>query len=327
MNLVNTHRRRVLRLTAALTLASSSGLPWAAPAPPTDSPSTAGFADLMPAFWKAYDSSRALPASDRARRLMAEFFEPNAAAYRLAGLTVTPQKVQAWLPAFDGLSEAARSLHRAFAAMYESQQALFQKALPDFEVKTSPVWLMPSLFVFDAHLEPQGPSQPLPLFFAPDGIVRYHGANADPAVLFAHEWFHCYHAQRAPLISLDPQPRLHEALWVEGLATYASERLIPEAALTQVLLDDAMLAATPPLQLQQAAHALLDRWDSQDSAALASFLDMGYRGDWPPRVGYYVGLLAARELGRNASLSVMAGWDRGALSERLRPIVHKLSGG
>lgn len=96
MNLVNTHRRRVLRLTAALTLASSSGLPWAVPAPSTDLPSTAGFTDLMPAFWKAYDSSRALPASDRAQRLMAEFFEPNAAAYRLAGLTVTPQKVQAW---------------------------------------------------------------------------------------------------------------------------------------------------------------------------------------------------------------------------------------
>ncbi|SEK78809.1 hypothetical protein SAMN05216359_10382 [Roseateles sp. YR242] len=281
----------------------------------------------MPAFWKPYDKGRALDSPQRVERLMSEFFEPNAAAYRLAGLTVTPQRVRAWLPKFDGMSDAARLLHRAFAAIYETQQGHFTQALPDSQVKVSPVWLMPSLFTFDAHLEPQGPGQPLPLFFAPDGILRFHGVDADLAVLFAHEWFHCYHALRAPLISLDPKPGVHEALWVEGLATYASQQLHPEATLTQVLLDDAALAATPPAVLQRAARAMLDVWESQDPAASTPFLDMGYRGDWPPRVGYYAGLLAAQQLGQRTSLQVMAGWDRGDLSHRLRPVIESLSKG
>lgn len=92
-----------------------------------------------------------------------------------------------------------------------------------------------------------------------------------------------------------------------------------------MLLDDARLAATPPALIRMATRAVLELWDREDPAASTPFLDTGYRGAWPPRVGYYVGLLAARQLGQNTSLQAMAGWDRGVLSKQLRPIVEALS--
>ncbi|OWQ85988.1 hypothetical protein CDN98_14870 [Roseateles terrae] len=294
-------------------------------AEPQPAPAAGGFTDLMPAFWKVYDGSVSLDTDPRVRRLMTDFFEPHSAAYRLAGLSVTPERVLRWLPKFDLMAEEVRQLHRRFPALYAAQCARFQRALPDFKVDASPIWLLPSLFSFDAHLESQGPNAPLPLFFGADGIQRWHGSGADPAVLFAHEFFHCYHAQRAPRISLEVHSRVHESLWVEGLATYASEQLNPGASLVQLLLDDEKLAAADPATLRRAAAALLDVWDSTEASAAQPFFDMGHHGDWPSRIGYYVGLLAARQLGRKASLQQLAGWDRGALSDALRPAVLALA--
>lgn len=55
------------------------------------------------------------------------------------------------------------------------------------------------------------------------------------------------------------------------------------------------------------------------------FFDMGGHGPWPSRIGYYVGLLAARRLGREQSLQQLAAWDRGLLSQALRPAVLELA--
>ncbi len=303
-------------VTPSLSIAAAQAQSEAAPA---------GFNDLMPAFWKAYDGSRSEDMELRVQRLIADFFTPHSNAYRAAGLSVTPERVRRWLPKFDAMAEDVRQLHRQFPALHASQRSRFQRALPDFQVDASPVWLLPSLFSFDAHLESQGPNAPLPLFFGPDGIQRWHGTGADPAVLFAHEFFHCYHAQRAPRISLDTRTPVHESLWIEGLATYASEQLNPGASLAQVLLDDEKLAAADAATLRRAAASLLDVWDSTTPSDAQPFFDMGGHGPWPSRIGYYVGLLAARRLGRETSLQQLAGWDRGTLSEALRPAVTALA--
>ncbi len=258
----------------------------------------------MPDFWLAYDAGRARELPARAQKLVDLFFQPHAAEYRQAGVDATIRRVTTWLPQFDAIAVDVRALHERFTTTYARNLTRFRTALPDFDGRASPVVLLPSLYHFDAHLQPDG--QRLPLFFGPDGIVRFHGPGADLGVLFAHELFHCYQAQKNPSMSLDEHAPVFASLWIEGVATYASERINPDAPLLHVLLDDTRLAGIATPTLKEVAQSLITHLDATDDAAQTPFFDRGYRGDWPPRTGYYVGLLAARKLGESMTLRQMA---------------------
>ena len=295
-------RRNLRRRDCLAALAFAALGPRAAMAAPE--PSSSGLRDCMPDFWAAYDAdlTRELPA--RAQGLVDAFFQPHAADYRRAGVDLTIRRITVWLPQFDAMAVDVRALHERFTAGYASNLARFRTALPDFDGRASPVELLPSLNYFDAHLQPDG--QRLPLFFGPDGIVRIHGPGADLRVLFTHDLFHCYQAQKNPAMSLDENAPVFASLWMEGVATYASEHLNPDASLLHVLLDDARLAGTNTATLKKVALSLLTHLDATDDAAQRSFFVLSYQGDWPPRAGYYVGLLAARKLGETMTLRQMA---------------------
>lgn len=302
-----TTRRHCLQAALALSLALRHGLSEAAP--------TGAATDLMPDFWRVYDASHALRLPARAHLLRREFFQSNEPIYRLAGMTLPDDAaIERWLSSFDGIAQSVRDMHRRFALELAHHGAAFRRALPDFDPQRSPVYLLPSVYRFDAHLEPQ--TDGLPLFFAPDGIVRHHGADADLSVLFSHEMFHCYQGQMNPGMAQDPQPPVFVNLWVEGGATCASERLNPRASLRHVLLDDDVLLREGPRTAPRVATALLDRIDATDAATLKSFFSMGWRGEWPARAGYYVGLLVAREWARTMSLQQLAAMPREQVLER-----------
>ncbi len=260
--------------------------------------------DHMPAFWQAYDAHPDGPPDARAQALVQAFFAPRAADYRRAGVPATPDRVARWLPTFDAMAADVRDVHRRFGDGYARHLAGFRAALPDFDGQASPVALLPSLLHFDAHLQPDGAQ--LPLFFGPDGIVRFHGAGADLGVLFAHELFHCYQAQMNPSMCLAEHPPVYAGLWIEGTATYASERLQPGASLLHVLLDAPELLAMDAAAVRTVARALLAHLDRTDDAAQALFFDAGTHGDWPPRAGYLVGLHCARRVGEALALPAMA---------------------
>lgn len=298
-------RRHVLTLLAA-TLSRPARAGGSTAEPAVDGSSGQDrFVDLMPEFWAVYDGHAGEALALRSQALFDAFFRPHADAYRRAGLEVKPGDVVRWLPGFDRRATAARAVHRRFAGAYAGNVGRFRSALADFDGRASPVTLLPSLMHFDAHLEPDGAR--LPLFFGPDAIVHYHGADADLDVLFSHELFHCYQGQRNPAMCLDPEAPLYVSLWMEGTATWASEHLNPDASPRHVLLDDALLARAAPSQLRAAAQAMLSTLDARDQATQALFFDSGHHGaGWPPRAGYAVGLQVARDLGATMSLPQMA---------------------
>ncbi|HET7863841.1 MAG TPA: hypothetical protein VFL86_05480 [Burkholderiaceae bacterium] len=271
--------------------------------------------DLMPNFWHTYDAGRALQMPERAEGLRREFFEPHADTYRQAGSKLPDDAaIGRWLASFDGIAPSVRDMHHRFAHELARHSAAFRIALPDFDPQRSPIYLLPSMDRFDAHLEPH--ANGLPLFFAPDGIVRYHGAGADLSVLFTHEIFHCYQGQMNPGMTQDTRAPVYVNLWVEGGATYASERLNPQASLHHVLLDDDVLLREGPGTATRVAKALLDRIDATDDATLNSFFSMGWRGPWPARAGYYVGLLVARDWARTMDLQALAAMPRERVREQ-----------
>ncbi|MFL6698314.1 MAG: hypothetical protein ACJ8GJ_14220 [Vitreoscilla sp.] len=282
------------------------------------------FLDLMPDFWTVYAEPSSENLQERAQRLFDGFFRKHREVYRLAGVETKLDDVVRWLPGFDSRAPAAHVVHTRFASDYAGNSGRFRSALPDFDDRASPVTLLPSLMHFDAHLEPNGTS--LPLFFGPDAIVYFHGADADLAVLFSHELFHCYQGQKNPAMCLDPAAPLYASLWMEGTATYASERLNPGASPLHVLLDDAALAHLDMSSRRAAAQAMLSHLDARDEATQSLFFETSHHGDgWPPRVGYAVGLQIARGLGAAMSLQQMAALPAPGVRETLAHALQQLA--
>ncbi|MEH6418145.1 hypothetical protein [Pseudomonas sp. CGJS7] len=308
-------RRDLLRLSALTALLAFTGQ---LPAADTQSPT-----DLMPAFWRAYDAGR--DADDRAQALHDAFFVPNAELYAGAGLKPTLERLNGWLPKFDAIAADTRRMSDEFGDHYRRHSEHFQREFPDFQRERAPIYLMPSLLMFDGHLRPWRGK--LPLFVGIDGIVRYHGADANLSVFLDHESFHLYHGQHQPELVMDDTPPIYGSLWMEGLATYVSERLNPDASRLRVLLDDQKLAAVDDAGVRPLAAKLLAVLDSRAEDDANRFFGAGYKGPEPARSGYLVGLTVAREIGRERTLAELAKIPmpqvRELLQQRLRDLANE----
>lgn len=141
-------RRQLLR---AVLLSPLLALPFPGRGQPRQQGGT-GLIDLMPAFWRDYDATQTAP--DRVAALHSRFFLPHAPEFAGAGLRPDAGRIAAWLPAFDAMAAQVRALHAGFGAHYARHVAHFHAAFPDFRRERAPIYLMPSLFAFDGHLQP-----------------------------------------------------------------------------------------------------------------------------------------------------------------------------
>jgi hypothetical protein len=277
----------LLKITAALlTAADSRAIAASVPG---------SIIDLMPDFWSVYDPVAKAPIKDQSAALTQRFFAVHKALLARAGIHhLDAEIIEAWLGKVSPMIPAIRRLHRRFANDYGAYTRRFVGAFPDFDKAAAPTFLIPSLFHFDAHLEPSDGQ--LPLFFGMDGIVKYHGENANLSVLFAHETYHCYQSQKNPSVMMAHKVPLFAGLWVEGGATWVSEKLNPNASVLNVLLDDKALAAMTGGQIKITANTMLAKFDSTEDADAASFFSAGRTGAWPARAGYLFGLHIARRI-------------------------------
>lgn len=286
--------------------------------------------DHMAPFWPLYDAARTLPAQRRAASLLARYFEPRRALYGMAGIPMPDAaRIGRWLAGFDPTAAAVRQTHARFAADFGRVRGRFLAACPDFDGAASPVYLLPSLGWFDGHLEPNGSTAPL--FFGLDQIVRVYGTHAELGVLMSHEIFHCYQGQGNPALFLAKTSPLYATLWSEGSAVYASERLNPSATLDGLLMHQQTLLRDGPAAAPGAAAALRARLDSSDPADATAFFAVNDARSrpappWPDRIGYYVGLLCARDIGRSMSLHDIAFLPADEMRNRLDGALARLAG-
>lgn len=308
-----------------LLLCSLAGAPFCrAAVSPAPASATFPLNDHMAAFWPLYDAAQKLPAERRAAWLLERFFEPRRALYRSASIRLPDAaRLGRWLAGFEPTAPAVRQTHARFAAEFARVGADFQAACPDFDATVSPVYLLPSLGWFDGHQESDGTS--LPLFFGIDQIVRLHGPDAALGVLMSHEIFHCYQGQGNPALFLAKTPPLYATLWGEGTAVYASERLHPSAALGDLLLHQEALLRDGPGVAPRVAAALRERLDSPDPADAMPYFMLGAKRTWPDMIGYYVGLLCAREIGRGMSLHDIAFLPADQVRARLDEALMRLA--
>ena len=97
-----------------------------------------------------------------------------------------------------------------------------------------------------------------------------------------------------------------DSYWGEGLATYASQQLNPQADLATIL-GSATLASSCEGRLKPLARLLLENLDATEKTPFMEWMSNQARSsDVPGRGGYYFGWRVATALGRERSLGVLA---------------------
>jgi hypothetical protein len=119
-------------------------------------------------------------------------------------------------------------------------------------------------------------------------------------VFLTHEFFHRYHFQAAGFSDdLEDRQQIWRNLWAEGLATYMSEVLTPDATATDALMLPKDLAQRAGPFIARMAAELLGGLDGMDEQLFTVYFTSNPRVDrhgLPPRAGYFMGYVVARRL-------------------------------
>ena len=193
----------------------------------------------------------------------------------------------------------------------------FAPARRHFEAAFGPVHSNQPVFVLNSLGELDGGIRKLnghsTLLFGADVIAEFHSGR-DMTAFFYHELFHLYH---------EPQVEncltVRCSLWAEGLATYVSSKLAPDAGDDELILN-LPEPIRPAVEANRGAAvcAIVRRLDSTTNQDFSAF----FQGDdrlsgFPSRMGYYVGFLVASDIGRTHSMKQMAAMSM----EEARPLI------
>jgi hypothetical protein len=151
------------------------------------------------------------------------------------------------------------------------------------------------------------------------------------AVFFTHEFFHRYHFEAAGFSDdLEDRQEIWRNLWAEGLATYMSEVLTPNAtAADALMLPRDLEQRAQPLTARMAAE-LLGGLDGTDEKLFSKYFTTGTgveRHGIPPRAGYYVGYIVVRQLAGRYSLEQLAHLKGEKLHREIEQTLRALAAG
>jgi hypothetical protein len=258
--------------------------------------------DLIPQAMQVLADHR-LNEAARATRFLDSFIAANPQVYQRPQLWQFNQKTALdYIEKVRDYETAIEDLRRRFQREEPLVLDKFCRAFPDFAPARTKIYLMLSLFRFDAKVPSDHPDS---LLLGLDGLARFHGSNPPLAVMLSHEFFHLYHFQVNPLPRNPDEIPLYRLLWQEGLAVYVSRQLNPGASLADALLDP-KLAIESPGTVTGEAKRLLRCLDSQDDEVAAHFLAKGEGGTGPGRVGYLIGYDIVARLAAKKPLSNLA---------------------
>lgn len=275
--------------------------------------------DEWDAFW---ERSQALPDGERAAALRAEFAPLVPGFYDPVRTGAEPERydrhVAAALKGYEPQRHGVREVSRRFSALLAPAQASFEAAF-------GPAPEPHKVYLLHSMAEMDGGTRTLPegtvLVFGADMIARLHlGHRIEP--FFHHELFHMHHRRY-----FGECEGLWCGLWTEGLATYAAATLTPDATDGELLLNvPEPIRPAVDANRAEAVCAVVARLDSRETAdarALFSFDRLNER--LPPRFGYYVGLLAAAEMGRSHSVQQLAQLSAAEVRPKLEAALRGLA--
>ena len=299
---------RILALLAALLLTACAATP---PPPPS---SNLELIDLVDDFAAFQQSSEGM--EDKAR----------IAAFKAHFATILPgfySNERVRFPGYDGLILKSLKEYPQQRAAIEDMARRFRSQLApaerSFEAQFGPMTGFRPIVLVHSLGEFDGGTRSLPggghLMFGADVMARMY-ANKNPQPFFHHELFHLYHSR-----TFDDCSAVWCNLWNEGLATYVSHRMNPQATDNELLLETPVpLRPAVEANRSEAVCAVLAKLDSTDGKVNNALFSSGRLSErLPPRSGYYIGYLIAAEARKSRSLKELAQLS----NDQVRPLVEK----
>lgn len=297
--------------SCALTMLASIALAYAgkAAARPCD------YQDLMPAYERFAARTAELLPQQRAAAFVRDFGlrYPNYYAPEVFGdaAHIEARALRYFDPAqaasiFPGVppltAERLAALGSVVGPQFAQQQRRFMETFTDFSCDTT-VEFGVSLLKFDGHPVEFGGKRYL--LFGVDIIAMLH-EPADMPAFFDHEIFHLYH--RNVIGSRAPQGDAPGwwTMWVEGLATYVSQRMNPKLDTQQVFWYPRDMVVRMEQDRTRAARLLLRDIDKTGPDADRWFVASASVEALPIRAGYYLGYLFAKSEGDGQPLPQLA---------------------
>jgi hypothetical protein len=259
--------------------------------------------NLMPAFW------RSLAKSDAAAQIRATLIVPYPDLYNdnyvnLPSGAKWDAAVARERTYIETHKEEVTAAESYLSAHVQPLMAQFQQTFPDYKCDFT-FYIAPSFGQMDGSAGfVNGQHR---IIFAPDVIPRYHQLS-ELKVLIDHETFHIYHHQATGVYgaSAEAVPTILEALWGEGLATFVSWRMNPEVSLDTALLQPGIPEGAHP-HVADIAKGLLAHLDDKDEPTYLHYFVAGKQPEgYPPRAGYFIGVLIAQDLSARYTLPQLA---------------------
>ena len=265
--------------------------------------------DTTPAFVKFYERTSGKPDEEKLKRFWSELHPTNPAFYdlRLSKWKAEGKSVEKMLleefAAFADYQSDFVHLQTIVPGQLERALTSFQTHFPDFHTN------------FGVHLlhsfkEMNGGMRKLegkPTFiFGLDMIARFHTWQ-DNTPFFHHELTHVYLKQRHRPTSREwyGADTLLLNLWEEGLATYVSHLLNPQASYAELMLDfpTGLPEQTWPLRAFIAEDLLTNLRSTEDAVYRRYFVPWSGDGVVPERAGYFIGFVVLSELAKQYPLA------------------------
>ena len=259
--------------------------------------------DLMPPFWQA------LAGKDPAAQMRTAVIDPHPDLYNDKYVRLpTAAKWEGKLAHEKTYDEAHRpevtATEQYLAASVPRFMQEFRQTFPDYRCDFT-FYIAPSFGNMDGSAATVNGQHRI--IFAPDVIPRFHKLN-ELKVLIDHETFHIYHHQATGVFGVDEEaiPTIEAALWSEGLATLVSWRMNPAVSLDVALLQPGIPEGARA-HMPAIATELLTHLEERDESTYARYFEGGKPPDgYPPRAGYYVGVLIAQNLSKRYTLRQLA---------------------
>jgi hypothetical protein len=275
--------------------------------------------DLYPSFFHCFQGT---DKQQRARLFYDSVIQPYPEIYgrheifetKAVALNRYLEEVRAYLPAI-------KKVHARVLDESEPIEQSFCRHFPDFHKSRVIIYFMLSRFRFDGKIPDDSPRA---LFLGLDGLAKFHGDSVNLGVILSHELFHLYHFQVNLLPAVIDEIPLYQRIWQEGLATYVSSLLNPNATLGDVLLDP-QLASEGPKFVPMAARALLTQLEAADDETTARYLFYRHGSKTLSRIGYLIGYDIAVHLTATRSVKELSRVRGGRLLRLIRTEVRALA--
>lgn len=284
-------------LQSALIAAILPALLGAAPSTPS-----LNVVNVMPAFWRAVDTTKDRPIADRVAAYKSLVVAPNTAVYDFDEFSRnrSDESIAAYLRNLEPHLPRMRALSDELEQNLAAYETSFVRQMPGFDAGRIVIYFMPSFLHFEGQTHDLGTKTGV--LFGLDRMALDPDSN--PGVVVAHELYHIYQFEMHPGASTS-DVTLWEAVWGEGSAAYASQILTPGATKTEAL--GRKLADASTDNIRALSCAIQSKWDSRDGNDFNEYFDASQSPKGlPPMGGYLVGYLVAQDLGKTRTVADLA---------------------